>query len=149
MPIPEMVPVFANTTLNLHPDTFVLVSLPLSEKEKALELFKSIDPFSTVSVDHAEVSLILRDSDWVGMKGNFSEYEEEGPYSAITFDIVLDLNLIGYLSVVTAVLAEEQISVYAVSTFLRDHILVKAVDAKKAMGALEALIKRCKIPNNG
>lgn len=143
MPSSEMVPVFAATKLKLHSEEFTLVSLLLSEKEKALELFKGVDPFSTISVDHSEVSLILSESQWGVMSSQFEEYESEGPYRAITFDIVLDLNLIGFLSVVSAVLVEEGISIYAVSTFLRDHILVKSSQADKAMDALGSLIQRC------
>jgi hypothetical protein len=143
MPSSEMVPVFAATKLKLHPEEFTLVSLPLSDKEKALELFKGVDPFSTISVDHSEVSLILREPEWSEMSSQFEVYVSEGPYRAITFDIVLDLNLIGFLSVVSAVLVDEGISIYAVSTFLRDHILVKSSQADKAMNALSSLIQRC------
>jgi hypothetical protein len=143
MPSPEMVPVFAATKLKLHPESFTLVSLPVSEKEKALELFKGVNPFSTVSVDHSEVSLILSEPEWDKMRQHFNEYQQEGPYQAITFDIILDLNLIGFLSVVSAVLAKEGISIYAVSTFLRDHVLVKESEADRAMDALGALIQRC------
>lgn len=144
MPSPDMVPVFAATTLKLHPEKFTLVSLPLTEKEKSFELVKKFDPFTTISVDHTEVSLILAQSDWNRIMSNFSEYESEGPYSAITFDIVLDLGLIGFLSVVSAILADEGISIYAVSTFLRDHILVKSNDTKRTMTVLGDLIQRCK-----
>lgn len=143
MPSPEMVPVFAATKLKLHPESFTLVSLPLSEKEKVLELFKDVYPFSTVSVDHSEVSLIISEPEWTMMNKQFNQYQVEGPYKAITFDIVLDLSLVGFLSVVSAVLAEESISIYAVSTFLRDHILVKESETYRAMAALNALIQRC------
>lgn len=143
MPSPEMVPVFAATSLKLHPEEFILVSLPLTEKEKAFELFKTVDPFSTISVDHTEVSLILSHPNWSAIEYQFSKYESEGPYRAITFDIVLDLGLIGFLSVVSAILADEGISIYAVSTFLRDHILVKSKDVEKTMRVLGDLIQRC------
>jgi hypothetical protein len=138
-----MLPVFAATKLKLHSEEFILVSLPLSEKEKSLNLFKGVDPFFTISVDDREVSLILSESIWDKMRSQFEKYESEGPYKAITFDIVLDLNLIGFLSVVSAVLVEEGISIYAVSTFLRDHILIKSSEANRAMEALNALIQRC------
>lgn len=144
MPSPEMVLVFASTTLKLHDGDYALVSLPLSMKEKALDSFKFLDPFTTVSVDTEEVSLILRDSDWQEIKEGFGEHEYEAPYRVITFDIVLDLSLVGFLSVVSAILAEEGISIYAVSTYLRDHILVKSSDVEKTINVLKSLIQRCK-----
>jgi len=63
----------------------------------------------------------------------------------ITFDIVLDLSLVGFLSVVSSVLADEGVSIYALSTYLRDHILVKKVDAARAIAALDRLIERCRV----
>ena len=144
-PSPEMIPVFASTVIKLHPDEFVLVSLAPSEKERALDSVKQLDPFTSVTADHAEVSLILKTLDWESIEGLFQSSQVEGPYRAITFDIVLDLSLVGFLSVVSAVLAEAGISIFALSTFLRDHILVKSSEANKAVRLLEDLIRRCRI----
>lgn len=146
LPSPEMMPVFASTKIHLHPDDFIIVSLPLGEKEQAFEAFNSLEPFSSVTVDRAEVSLILRTSDWAAMSHQFKSSEAEGPYRTITFDIVLDLNLVGFLSVVSAVLAEEGISIYALSTYLRDHILVKSSQADETVRVLDELILRCQTP---
>ncbi len=144
----DMTPVFASTELRLHPVDYMIVSTPLGEKEKALEVFKSLEPFSSITLDTEEVSLILEVEDWETIKDNFGEYLVEGPYNAITFDIVLDLSLVGYLSVVSAVLADAGVSIYAVSTYLRDHILVKSEDVDTAMKVLGDLIKRCKLTIN-
>jgi hypothetical protein len=143
LPSPEMKPIFASTKITLHPDEFILVSLALSEKEWALDAFKQLEPFSSVTVGHAEVSLILKTMDWESIQGLFQSSQVEGPYRVITFDIVLDLSLVGFLSVVSAVLAEAGISIFALSTFLRDHILVKAPRADEAVHLLEDLVKRC------
>ena len=144
MPSEEMKPVFASTELKLHQDEYTITSLPLIEKERAFKLVKSLDPFSSITLDPNEVSLIIRAEDWNLMKQNFTSYESDGPYRVITFDIVLDLNLIGYLSVVSSVLADAEVSIYAVSTYLRDHILVKASDSEKAMVVLGGLIQKYK-----
>ncbi|MCW4012778.1 MAG: ACT domain-containing protein, partial [Candidatus Bathyarchaeota archaeon] len=66
----------------------------------------------------------------------------------ITFDIVLDLSLVGFLSVVSAILADEGISIYAISTYLRDHILVKTSEVEKTIQVLENLINRCNNTND-
>ncbi len=144
LPSPEMMSVFASTKVHLHTDEFTIVSLPLSEKERVLDEFKRLEPFSSVTVDHAEVSLILRTSDWDSMKPLFKTSEAEGPYSAITFNIVLDLSLVGFLSVVSAVLAEAGINIYAISTYLRDHILVESSHAEDSVSVLADLIMRCR-----
>ena len=143
MPSEEMIPVFASTRLKLHPRKYMIVSLPPLEKERAFELFKPLMPFSSVTVDAEEVSLILGEDDWDKMRDSFTDYQVDGPYSAITFDIVLDLSLVGFLSVVSAVLADAGVSIYAVSTFLRDHILLKTEDADEAVRVLGELIQKC------
>jgi len=144
MPSEEMMPVFESTKLMLHASDYWIVSLPVEEQEKALDLFKPLKPFSSITIDSNEVSLILASDEWDQMRSSFKEYQEEGPYRVITFDIVLDLSLVGYLSVVSAILADAGISIYALSTYLRDHILVKAAEAERAMKLLEDLIQRCR-----
>lgn len=148
MPSPEMMPVFASTKLKLHPDEYTIVSLPVDKQDMALELFKPLSPFSSITVDTEEVSLILKTSEWEKMKEHFPVFESEAPYSVITFDIVLDLSLVGFLSVVSAILADEGISIYAISTYLRDHIMVKTKEADRTIQVLEELIQRCKSTND-
>jgi len=148
MPSPEMMPVFASTKLKLHPDEYTIVSLPVEKQDMVLELFKPLSPFSSITVDNEEVSLILKTSEWEKMKEHFPVFESEAPYSVITFDIVLDLSLVGFLSVVSAILADEGISIYAISTYLRDHIMVKTKEADRTIQVLEELIQRCKSTND-
>jgi len=143
-----MMPVFASTKLKLHPDEYTIVSLPVEKQDMALELFKPLSPFSSITVDTEEVSLILKTSEWEKMKEHFPVFESEAPYSVITFDIVLDLSLVGFLSVVSAILADEGISIYAISTYLRDHIMVKTKEADRTIRVLEELIQRCKSTND-
>jgi hypothetical protein len=44
------------------------------------------------------------------------------------------------MSVVSTALAESGVSIYALSTYLKDHILVKKGDAGKAVRVLNGLI---------
>lgn len=144
-PSPEMRPVFASTVVKTHPDDYVVVSIGRAEEESAREAFKGLQPWSSVTYDHMEVSVVLRESEWGRLGDGFRSYRVEGPYTLITFDIVLDLSLVGFLSVVSSVLADEGVSIYALSTYLRDHILVKKVDAGRAVAALERLIEGCRL----
>jgi hypothetical protein len=145
MPSKEMIPVFASTIIKLHPRNYVIVSLPLEEKELALDLLKHLDPFSSITIESEEVSLILGEDDWEEINEYFDKSQVEGPYSGITFDIVLDLNLVGYLSVISNILADAGISIYSISTYLRDHILIKSKDSEIALKVLNELIERCKL----
>lgn len=56
---------------------------------------------------------------------------------------VLDFSLVGVLAKITAVLAENGIGIFAVSTYNTDYILVKAAQFEKALAALAG--KGCEI----
>ena len=48
----------------------------------------------------------------------------------------LDFSLVGILSKISAVLAENNISIFAVSTYNTDYVFVKSADFENALGAL-------------
>lgn len=130
----------AETEITLHPDSFMIVSIDRSEDDKARGIIADLDPFSSLTFDVAEVSLVVKAEDWAVLRKRFEEYREDGPYRLITFDIVLDLSIVGFMAVVSRRLANEGVSIYALSTFLRDHILVKEGDCAKTVEALRSLI---------
>ena len=135
---------FAKTCIFEHPDDYVIASIERFEEAEARELLRDVSPFSSVTFDREEVSAVIKSDEWDTLKGGFSSAKEAGPYRLITFDIVLDLSIVGFLSVVSALLAEEGISIYALSTYLRDHILVKKEDADRAVKVLRRLVEDCK-----
>ena len=51
---------------------------------------------------------------------------------------VLDFSLIGILSKISTCLAENNIGIFAISTFNTDYILIKAENLEKAIKTLEA-----------
>jgi hypothetical protein len=138
--------ILSDTVIKEHTDDYTIVSIKLNEEAKARSLLRDLQPFSSVTYDNNEVSVVLRVSDWERLKGKFSGFEEAGPYKLLTFDIVLDLSIVGFLSVVSAVLAEKDVSIYALSTYLRDHILVRKEDSPRAVAALRKLIEECRRP---
>lgn len=56
---------------------------------------------------------------------------------AVRIEGVLDFSLVGILSELSAILAEEKIGIFAVSTYNTDYILVKKEDFERAVEALE------------
>lgn len=51
---------------------------------------------------------------------------------------ILDFSLIGILSKISTILADNQIGIFAVSTYNTDYILVKAKDFDRALSVLAA-----------
>lgn len=126
--------------ITLHPDSFTIVSINRSEEDKAKGIIADLGPFSSLTFDLAEVSLVVKTEQWGVLREKVEEYQEEGPYRLITFDIVLDPSIVGFMAVVSRRLADEGVSIYALSTYLRDHILVKEGDCEKAVEALRSLM---------
>ena len=140
---PEMRRVFASSKLRVHPDDYVIASIDPAQRAEAL-VFCLLKPFTSVTWCGDEVSVVARRSDWEKKGSGFTGAAVEGPYTLLTFDIVLDLDLVGYLSVVSSALAEAGVSIYALSSYRRDHILVKKGDAERAVEVVETLFESCR-----
>lgn len=63
--------------------------------------------------------------------------ERDDGWRAFRIQGKLDFSLIGILSGVSSVLAENNIRIFAISTFNTDYILTKAEDFQNALKALE------------
>lgn len=63
--------------------------------------------------------------------------ERNDGWRAFRIEGILNFSLIGILSKLTAILAENHIGVFAVSTYNTDYILTKEVDFEKALNVLE------------
>ena len=62
----------------------------------------------------------------------------EDGWRAFRIEGMLDFSLTGILSRLSAILAENGIGIFAVSTYNTDYILVKAENLRKAMTVLQA-----------
>ncbi len=79
-----------------------------------------------------EISLVCKTED---TPENISEREDG--WRAFRIRGPLDFSLIGILSKISGILAENEIGIFAVSTFNTDYILVKEDDFAKALQVLE------------
>lgn len=83
---------------------------------------KTQDEFSLVcKTEDVPLDAICRDGGWRGFY----------------FDETLDFSLIGILSRISAILADNSIGIFAVSTFNTDYILVKSENFDRAVAVLE------------
>ena len=64
--------------------------------------------------------------------------ERDDGWKGFRIQGVLDFSLIGILSKLSGILAENNIGIFAVSTFNTDYILVKAENYEKALSVLSA-----------
>jgi hypothetical protein len=120
-------------------ETFALVGM---SREQLLSLLgdnalspRMFAPFM-IFMDTHEVTLILDEIDLANMRPGLSGAKIEAGYRMLTFDIVLELSVVGFMAEVSRILAEAGIAILALSAYSRDCVLIKQVDLAKALKAL-------------
>ena len=88
-------------------------------------------PFCFTAVTDEEISLVCP----TAAVPAGATHHEEG-WKAFRIAGTLDFSLIGILAAISALLAAQQIGIFAVSTFNTDYILVKERDFDKALTVL-------------
>jgi hypothetical protein len=63
----------------------------------------------------------------------------ERGWKILTFEPALPFDLVGFLATVSTALAEAGVSLFVISAYSTDHLLVKASDLEKAIPCLERL----------
>lgn len=80
---------------------------------------------------------------------DLGESVREAGWSCFKIDQTLDFSLIGVLASVATVLAEAKVSIFAVSTFETDYVLVRSHDVDRAVQALRGAGHRVALPRDG
>lgn len=137
MKAPELL---KKTRVEVAPETFFIISLNSDLWLKLLEN-PELSPRMTspflIFRDKYETTLLLDETDFGVLRGAIGGAKTEGNFRLLTFGIELDFNVVGFLAEVSRILAEADIPILALSSFSRDHILVKQehlADALKALG---------------
>lgn len=127
------------TKVEVAPELFTLVSLRREDWLKLLEnpelSPRMTAPFMIFS-DKWEVTLLLDEIDFGTMRRAAGDAKIERNFRLLSFDIELDFNTVGFLSEISRILAEADISIAALSAFTRDHVLIKQKDLSKALKIL-------------
>jgi hypothetical protein len=120
-------------------ETFALVGMT---REQLLALLgdnalspRMSTPFM-IFMDPHEVTLILDEIDLSNMRPGLSGARIETGYRMLTFDIVLDLSVVGFMAEVSRILADAGVAIIALSAYSRDSLLIKQVDLAIALKAL-------------
>jgi hypothetical protein len=125
--------------VHVAPALFYLVGMRHADWSRLLEnpeLSPRAEAVFMLLKDEHEVTLLLEESDWRAMRHAARDASVEGGFRLVTFDIVLDWKVVGFLAEVTTLLAQAGISCGALSAFSRDHLLIKQDDLAKALRIL-------------
>ena len=136
--------ILAQTRLYTDEQEYVIVNIPLEQRYEGAALFaKLATAFSASVIDKDQMTLVVAADVWEEVK-NCAEAAQETPgYRLITFDLPLELGLVGYLATLVQVLAEAGVSIFAVSAYRRDHLLVMQTDFDRAWQVLSEFTTAC------
>lgn len=135
--------ILRSATINVAPETYALVSL--TDREWALLLGDpSASPRMSVPFmifkDRFEVTLLLDDADAAALRSALESPRIENGFRLLTFDVELDFSVSGFIAEVSRVLAEAKVPIVALSSFSRDHLLIKQTDLAAALRALAPIV---------
>ena len=118
------------------PERLALVSLPPRYYREVLVHLSEVDGLVQLTRDAAEITLILAEDRWSHLATHFPEARYIGGRRLIQFNLTLDFAIIGFLAEVTRLLAAAGISVFAISTWRTDAVLVAEESFNKAVEVL-------------
>ncbi len=143
MTMKSVTEILRSAKINVAPETYALVSL--TDREWTLLLADpSASPRMSVPFmifkDRFEVTLLLDEADAASLRLALDKPRIENGFRLLTFDIELDFSVTGFLAEISRVLAESKIPIVAVSSFSRDHLLIKQADLAAALRALGPVV---------
>ncbi|MFO7169571.1 MAG: ACT domain-containing protein [Chloroflexota bacterium] len=127
----------------VRPERLVLVGIDPRELPVVLRVIGGlIGRFWQLTVEPEVVTLALEERDWRAVSPAFPHAEIERTYRAISFEVDLPPDLVGFMALISGALAEAGVPLLAVSGFRRDHLLVREADLERAEAAISALVAR-------
>lgn len=127
------------TRVTVAPASYALIGVSHQGWIRLLEspeLSPRPDALFMILRDAYEVTLLLEEEDWDRIRYALRDARVERGFRLLTFDIELPWSVVGYLARITEILARADIPVGAVSSFSRDHLLVKQDNLGKALRVL-------------
>lgn len=129
----------SSAKVSTSPETFNLISLTHNAWLNLLE-DPALSPRMTapfmIFKDQYEVTMLLDDEDFATIRYTLRDAKIERGFRLITFEIELDLGVVGFLARIAEILAAAGISIVPVSAFSRDHLLIRQNDLAAALKAL-------------
>jgi hypothetical protein len=120
---------------------YSLIHLPSNGIMAAAGVLAQVgEPFGALIADKDEVTLVIP-SELVAEFSNRLRDRRvgEAEYRLITFDVVLEPTLTGFMARIAAALAEANVSILPFAAFSRDHLLVPAAQFDAAWDTLKKL----------
>jgi len=133
--------IFGKTKLVVLPEDYLMIRLPVDTKPISGEWYRPLTTRYAVFVrEPKDITLIVTRRKWLRMQPMFKKPQVSEPMKVIIFDIELGINVYGFIAAISQVLAEAKISLMPVSSFHRDHILVRKKDLPRSVRLLREFL---------
>lgn len=131
--------ILKKSSVTVSPETFTLISLA-HESWKPLLANPELSPRMTspfmIFMDKYEVTLLFDEIDFANIRVEIGDAKVETGFRMLTFDTVMDFDVVGFMAAVSEILADAAIPIFPISAFSRDHILVRQSHLASALKAL-------------
>jgi hypothetical protein len=133
--------IFGKTKLVVLPEDYLMIRLPVDTKPISGEWYRRLTTRYAVFVrEPKDITLIVTRRKWLRMQPMFRKPKVSEPMKVIIFDVELGINVYGFIAAISKVLADAKISLMPVSSFHRDHILVRKKDLPRSVRLLREFL---------
>lgn len=125
--------------VQVHPGEFAVIGVDREAWTKLLQdstLSPSGDKPFMIFSEVSEVTLVVDASDLERLSLAVTDLRAERGFRLITFTTEMDFSVTGFMAEVSGILARAGVSILALSSFSRDHLLVRQTDLATALKAL-------------
>ena len=131
--------ILKQTGVEVHAGQFAVVSVSREEWSRILKnnaLSPRGDAPFMIFSEVSEVTLVVDATGFDAISPALADSRIERGFRLLTFTAAMDFSVVGFLAEVSRVLAQAGIPIIALSSFSRDHLLVKQDDLADALKAL-------------
>jgi hypothetical protein len=140
---PRLAAILRTLEWQVRPERLALVGIDPREQPVALRLVAGITGrLWQLTVAPEVVTLLLEESDWRQVSPAFPRARLERGYRAISFEVDLPPDLVGFMAALSGALAAAGVPLLAVCSFTRDHLVVREADLERAEAAIRDLVAR-------
>ena len=127
------------TKIEVSPETYNVISLQSEDWQRLLENPELSPRMTTpfmIFKDKWEVTLVFDEIDFATVKHAIRDAKVERNFRLLSFNVDLDFDVVGFMAEIARILAEAGISILPISSFSRDHLLLRQDDLAGALKAL-------------
>lgn len=142
MQSPELLKLFAESVLNTSEKVYTFISIPVSYWQDVLMLVPANEFLSITKDREDEISMIVETDIWESIDTSSLEFISSDGWKLFSLYGEGLMDAAGYLAKICLLLAQNDITLMAFSTFKKSHLLVKDGDYKKAQAILKIFLSQ-------